>query len=214
MRPDVAARCRADAAASPLADPAIAYPAWYLRRWHFLPEGYLSRRSAVLYDSLIRTVYNTGSERRIIRALVGLLRRKGGGQDTLELGCGPGRALAAAREHLPHARLTGVDLSPFMLELARDRLAQRGVELLHADACALPLSSGAFPAITATHFFGHLPRDVAAAAFAEARRVLSRDGRLYVVDHSWHPRQAPGFRSVGTLRLLRGMVRIEAFQPD
>ena len=41
------------AAKLPLANREVDYPEWYLHRWHFLPEGYLSRRSAAAYEHLI-----------------------------------------------------------------------------------------------------------------------------------------------------------------
>jgi demethylmenaquinone methyltransferase/2-methoxy-6-polyprenyl-1,4-benzoquinol methylase len=101
-----------------------------------------------------------------------------------------------------------------MLELARDRLAAApGIRLVHGDARELPFEDASFEAITATHFFGHLPAAEAAAALAEARRLLAPGGQLFVVDHSWHPRVAAGLRSLGLARLLGGLQRLEVFKP-
>ncbi len=196
-----------------MAEPAVAYPAWYVHRWHFLPEGYLSRRSVAAYDAMVRNVYNVAAEGEIIRTMVRKVR-EARPASVLDLGCGPGRYLAALRRALPASDLTGADLSPFMLELARDRLATApGIRLVHGDARQLPFDDASFEAITATHFFGHLPKAEAAAALAEARRLLAPGGRLYVVDHSWHPRRLMRLRSVGLLRLLGGLQRLEVFEP-
>jgi SAM-dependent methyltransferase len=62
------------------------------------------------------------------------------GRATLDLGCGEGRGGVLLRE-LGH-RVTGVDLAPTMARLARETGAY--VEVLHADAAALPLADGAF----------------------------------------------------------------------
>lgn len=55
------------------------------------------------------------------------------GRSVLELGCGTGRILAPlAREGL---EVTGVDNSPAMLEVARERVAGLPVTLVEADMC-------------------------------------------------------------------------------
>ena len=196
-----------------MAEPAVAYPSWYVRRWHFLPEGYLSRRSVAAYDAMVRNVYNVAAEGEVIRTMVRRVR-EARPANVLDLGCGPGRYLAALRKALPVSDLTGADLSPFMLELARDRLATTpGIRLVHGDACELPFEDASFEAITATHFFGHLPKAEAATALAEARRLLAPGGRLFVVDHSWHPRIGTRLRSLGLARLLGGLQRLEVFEP-
>ena len=50
-----------------MADPKVSYPDWYLTRWHFLPEGYVSRRSARLYQEYIPALYNQGRDERLRR---------------------------------------------------------------------------------------------------------------------------------------------------
>ena len=203
--------CLAQAATSPMATEAVTYPRWYLHRWHFLPEGYLSRRSAGLYDALIRRVYNVASEDSLHAALVRRIRGHGPGA-VLEVGAGPGNALARMRRALPHARLTGIDLSPFLLERARDRLPGDAVQLVHGDATELPWPERSFDAVVAQHFLGHLPRGTAGRAWDEAGRVLRPGGRLYVLDHAWHPRLHAELRPVASQRLLGGLARLDVFE--
>lgn len=196
-----------------MAGPAVRYPDWYLQRWHLLPEGYLSRRSVAGYEAVIRNVYNAAAEGHVLGTLVRRLRASRPGR-ALDLGCGPGRCLAALRRAFPASELTGVDLSPFMLELARDRLAAGGgASLVHADARETLLEEKTFDTITAIHLLGHVPRGAALAMLAEARRLLAPGGRLFVVDHSWHPRQSAGFRSETRQWLLGGLLRLETLTP-
>jgi len=204
-------RCLAEAAASPMSAQAVGYPRWYLHRWHFLPEGYLSRRSAALYDSVIRRVYNGASESSLHAALARRVRRQAP-ESVLEVGAGPGNALSVLHDALPSASLTGVDLSPFLLERARERLAGARVDLVHGDATELPWSEPAFDAVVAEHFLGHLPSDAAARAWREAARVLRPGGRLYVLDHAWH-RGLPGvLQPRASQRLLGGLARLDVFE--
>ena len=69
----------------------------------------------------------------------------------LDLGTGTGAAAKAVAQRYPQADVTGIDLSPAMIEEARrrlpDELAGR-VELLVADASELPFPDGAVQLVT------------------------------------------------------------------
>ena len=200
--------CAADARAHGWHDTCVDYPRWYLKRWHFLPEGYLSRRSAWGYEAVIRPVYHVASEAQMLRSVVARAARQAPAR-ILDLGCGPGHALQAFARAFPAALLTGVDLSPFLLERAEATLAafDNRVRLVHGDATRLQLEDEAFDAAFAAHLIGHLPVRKAAEALAEARRTLRPGGRLYLIDHAWHPTLAPGFRLIGERRLNGGIIR-------
>jgi SAM-dependent methyltransferase len=94
------------------------------------------------------------------------------GRRVLDIGCGTGRFLAQLAEI---ARAWGVDASPEMLEVARTRAGGAGLKLGSAEE--LPFKDGWFERAT-MWLVAHLvdrPR-----TFAEAHRVLSRDGRFAV----------------------------------
>ena len=137
MAPEVAEACIRDAAAAPRANPAVGYPRWYLHRWHFLPEGYLSRRSVARYESVVRRLYNVLQEEHAHRAIAAILKKRSA-REIVDIGCGPGRLLRTVGSLLPEARLHGVDLSPYMLERAAERAGR--VSLVHADGAALPFA--------------------------------------------------------------------------
>ena len=139
MHPSLAQRCVAEAARSPRSNPRVSYPRWYLQRWHFLPEGYLSRRSAAGYETVVRQLYNLTRESAVLKSLLKLMQAEKH-DDVLELGCGPGRALQALSEGQPKTHLTGLDLSPFMLERAerRNHGAPRA-NLVHGDGGRAPV---------------------------------------------------------------------------
>ncbi|MEX0783852.1 MAG: class I SAM-dependent methyltransferase [Dehalococcoidia bacterium] len=211
LSPERVDACLAEAAGSPMAADGVEYPTWYLHRWHFLPEGYLSRRSSAMYDAVVRRVYNVASEARLHAALVAALMRQGA-EDILELGSGPGNGLLAMHTALPSTKVTGIDLSPFLLEMAHDRLPERAAELVHGDATRLPWSDGAFDAVVSQHVLGHLPPAAALTAWNEASRVLRPGGRLYLLEHAWHKRRPGPLRPALKQPLLAGLIRLEAFE--
>ena len=99
---------------------------------------------------------------------------------TLELAIGTGLNLP---EYPDDAAVTGIDLTPEMLEQARRRAADLGrrVELCEGDAQALPFPDGAFDTVLATYAMCSVP-DLP-LTIAEAGRVLRSGGRLILVDH-------------------------------
>jgi SAM-dependent methyltransferase len=98
----------------------------------------------------------------------------GPGTRLLDVGCGPGTITAAAAARGAHA--VGVDLAAGMLALGRARHPH--LELLEADAEALPFPDDAFDALVGGFVLNHLP--AVEAAVAEAARVLAPGGRMAV----------------------------------
>jgi SAM-dependent methyltransferase len=85
----------------------------------------------------------------------------------LVVGCGEGVEV----DHLARevaAPVVGLDLT------VDPRWKRPGVQLLRADARALPFRDGAFDALYCYHVLEHVPGP--AGAVAEARRILARDG--------------------------------------
>ena len=94
------------------------------------------------------------------------------GRATLDLGCGEGRA-GVVLARLGH-RLTGVDLAPSMVRLARETGAY--ADVVHADAAALPFGDASFDLVLA--FMSLQDMDDAAGAVRESARVLEPGGSL------------------------------------
>jgi len=211
MPPSAAVRAESRARRAPAADPSVDYPAWYLRRWHFFPEGYLSAGGVRNYDRFIRPLYYEGHERKALAALtrevvrVHATTREGPRPTILDVGCGTGRMLAAIRRRLPASDLTGLDLSPFMVAESRARLADTA-RIVHADACSLPWDSASFDVAVAAHVLGHVPRPVATRMLTEIARTLRPGGTLLVVEHSWHTLPLAGWVEGRSTSLAGGLI--------
>jgi SAM-dependent methyltransferase len=167
----------------PFADPGVEYPEWYFRRWHFLPEGYLSERGVLLYDRLIRPIYWAGSEGRVVGLVARWLERTGA-RRVLEVAPGPGRLLAGLRDRLPAVDFRAIELSPYFVALARRRLGDDAV--IHGDARDLGRVAGVFDAVIGAHYLGHLPHAERGAAFEALVRVVRPGGSVVTIEHRWH----------------------------
>ncbi|TDD15599.1 class I SAM-dependent methyltransferase [Nonomuraea diastatica] len=111
--------------------------------------------------------------------------------DVLDLGCGTGSLtlLLARQGH----RLTGVDLSPRMIERARRKLSSAGctAPLLVGDAGDPPVAAGAsFDVILVRHLVWTLPDPD--AALRRWLGLLRPAGRLVLVEGHWQSARAAG----------------------
>jgi len=101
------------------------------------------------------------------------------GEAVLDVGCGSGATTFEAAWRVgPTGRAVGVDISPALVELARRRAGEdglEGVEFLHADAQAHVFEAG-FDAIVSRFGVMFFPEPV--AAFANLRAPLKPSGRL------------------------------------
>jgi ubiquinone/menaquinone biosynthesis C-methylase UbiE len=99
---------------------------------------------------------------------------------TLEVGIGTGLDLPLYAADL---KLYGIDLSPEMLAIARERAGAlgRGVDLRVGDAHELPYESENFDTVVSIYTLCNVPDH--ALAIKEMKRVLRPEGRLILVDH-------------------------------
>jgi len=98
----------------------------------------------------------------------------------LDLCCGTGRQLAML--HSAGLRCAGVDLSEAMLAQARIQ-CPKDVELLKADATATPYPEGSFDLCTIAFALHERPHAIRLGLLAEAQRVLTPCGTIFVLDY-------------------------------
>ena len=100
--------------------------------------------------------------------------------EVLEVAVGTGRNFPFYPEGV---RLIGIDLSPAMLEIARKKAEELGLDadLREGDAQELPFPDASFDAVVCTLSLCNIPDD--RRAVAEMKRVLRPRGRLLLLDH-------------------------------
>jgi arsenite methyltransferase len=106
------------------------------------------------------------------------------GEAILDIGCGCGvDTMVAAAMTGPTGRVVGIDVTPEMLERARQDLAQtslKNVTFEKAGAEALPFPDGSFDVVISNGAFNLVPDK--SKALEEAFRVLRPGGRLMMAD--------------------------------
>lgn len=120
------------------------------------------------------------------------LLRVGEGDRLLDIACGPGLALELAR--IRGATVAGIDASPRLVAIARDRVPDGDVRI--GDMAGLPWGDEAFDVVTSFRGLWATTRE----ALGEASRVLRSDGRISVT--TWgHIKYSPGAWALSPLRL-------------
>lgn len=117
----------------------------------------------------------------------------------LDVACGPGIVACAAARHASH--VTGIDLTPAMIEQAQRRQQATGLGNLDwhvGNACALPFNDGAFDVVLTRYSFHHLPE--AKVALREMKRVCRPGGRLVVIDATPSPESQAAYDRMEILR--------------
>ena len=91
----------------------------------------------------------------------------------LDVGCGAGNIL----EQLPAGEKHGLDLSPYMVKRAKERLGN-SAKILRGDAEQLPFENGTFDRVIASSLLSHVlhPEQVV----SELSRVTKPDGRIVI----------------------------------
>jgi SAM-dependent methyltransferase len=120
-------------------------------------------------------------------------------QNICDFGCGSGEM--ACRLGLLGYRVTGIDVSPDLIEVARERAVLEGVadrvQFIVADAAAAPVIDGAFDAVLAMSVVHHMPAE---EAFDALERLLSPGGRIAFLEPVAYSR---------TLQWLRNRTPVE-----
>ncbi|CAG9465589.1 unnamed protein product [Pedinophyceae sp. YPF-701] len=177
-------------------------PQYYRKKtFHFQTDGWMSSRSAGVYETSTETLF-LGRQDAMQRQTLVPLRAwmdenagpEGRGASMLELACGTGRFGTFVRDNYPLADLTLLDASPFYLQAARDNMryweslrgSQRSlgrVSFVQGMAEQLTaVEDASMDVVYSVYMFHELPREVRKQVFEEVARVLKPGGVFVLTD--------------------------------
>lgn len=98
----------------------------------------------------------------------------------LDVGCGTGEMLRLISETYPKIKLTGVDISPNMLDKAKSKIGNIA-NLIISDSEKLPFDDNSFELVMCNDSFHHYPSPL--NVLSEFNRVLKPKGILLISDY-------------------------------
>lgn len=142
-----------------------------------------------LYDAIIDGPLSIGRMRR------GLLRRMGdlNNRRILDVGSGTGTMSIMVKQAFPGAQVVGLDGDPQILEIARAKARNLGLEIQFEQGMSfeLPYPEHSFDVVLTSMMLHHLTREDKQQTAREMYRVLRLGGKLFGADFA-APRSALG----------------------
>lgn len=178
-------------------NPQLVYPKYYLTSFHAYDSGNMSWEAATEVEVAARAVHagiwpEAGSQgdAKLRQSFFEVLHTQISTppQDILDLGCSVGMSTFALQQQYPHARCTGVDLSPYFLAVAQLRSRQKQAELthpiawIHAAAESTGLPDASFDLVSLFLVCHELPQTATRQILQEARRLLRPNGHLAIME--------------------------------
>ncbi|CAK0848801.1 unnamed protein product [Prorocentrum cordatum] len=177
------------------------YPPYYRHTFHYQADGWLSSRSAEVYETSTEVIFTGRQDAMQRTSLVHIsdhlhnimADRSGKGVRLLEVACGTGRLMTFVRDNWPGMDVTASDLSPFYLEEARknnaywvDNFAPKGdigqASFVQANAERLPFEDASFDIVLSVYLFHEVPAEAQDNIVAEVARVLAPGGTFVLTD--------------------------------
>lgn len=176
----------------------------------FHPEG-IPWPGTVFYNALS----TTGIFQRNYELIAGDIVSYCSDGDILDIGTGPGWLLLQLHRRSPNLRITGLDVSPSMVEKARRNIERAGcsgiIEVKEGDASLLPFADDSFHTVVSTGSLHHWKNPV--TCLNEVYRVLRNRGYALMYDIvSDTPTQVlnEAARAFGKLRIM--LLWLHAFE--
>lgn len=171
----------------------VGLPRYYRQNFHYQTDGYLSERSAKLYEFQVEALFAGTADAMRRRAYVPLAKHLDGAPTLLDIGAGTGRFLSFVKSARPDWKTIALDLSEPYLKRARRALkGQRNAAFVAAAAEDMPLPDESVDAAVSIYLFHELPPKVRAAAAKEIARVL-KPGGIFVLAETIQTGDAPEF---------------------
>eukprot|EP01024_Parvocaulis_polyphysoides_P034659 TRINITY_DN306_c1_g1_i4.p1 TRINITY_DN306_c1_g1~~TRINITY_DN306_c1_g1_i4.p1 ORF type:complete len:508 (+),score=73.91 TRINITY_DN306_c1_g1_i4:96-1619(+) len=180
------------------------YPDYYKNTFHYQTDGWMSSKSAQIYEASTETVFFGRQDVMLRHTLIPIRnwlknnKKQLKNMHALEVAAGTGRFATFFKDNYPDIHLTVSELSPFYLEQARKNMDEwynlrmnknsnqqsqcMNVDFVQAAAENLPFDDSSFDIVYCTYLFHETPYDVRVKAIDEFSRVLRPGGILVVTD--------------------------------
>jgi len=170
-------------------NPDFTAPKWWSDHWiHRSTGGWDGHKymgfvhGEIIHRLMVEKMYPGGIFRQ--RRMIAEKAPRDDYKDILEMGTSSGHFTVGLQEAYPDAQITGVDLSPRMLEQAYRVANERGWgwKLYERDATDTRFADESFDLVASYIMLHEMPAEAVKASFREAFRVLRPGGDILFID--------------------------------
>ena len=108
---------------------------------------------------------------------------KGSGASVLDLGCGTGLELEFFFDRVPDARVTGIDLSPGMLQALKEKFPDKTLTLFQGSYFDLPFGEKLYDAAVSVESLHHFTQAEKLPLYRKLCRALKERGYFVLTDY-------------------------------
>jgi len=183
----------------------IKYPDYYLKPFHAYDDGNLSWEAAMEVESAALTVHapifstdNKQLDRNgdfMLRdnyhkcMLQSLNKHDFKPKKILDIGCSTGLSTIKLHESFPNVEIFGIDLSPYMLAVAKQNLesieyvdAKQHIQYIHSKGEDIEINEKQINLISMCLVLHELPTDISKQIFTQAYDILPNNGVFSIMD--------------------------------
>jgi len=162
------------------------FPNYFKRNFHFQTDGYLSKNSASLYDQQVDILFSglaDNMRRCFLPFLTEYFKNTQKNLSILEMAAGTGAGTEQLITLFPDAEITLNDLSPYYLEISKEKFRNYNFNYLTGEAHHLSnLQPDSFDLSFHIFLFHEIPREVRKKVLQEQIRLAKKDGLIVIVD--------------------------------
>lgn len=162
------------------------YPKYFTRNFHFQTDGYLSQKSADLYDTQVEILF--GGAGNVMRCLLlSLLDNhiKDRRFHALELASGTGKGTDLLKKKYPYCVVDVSDISDFYVKKSRETLKDyQDLNFLVEDATKVSLKENSKDLVFHIFLFHEMPLDERKQVIKEMLRIMKLGAHGVIVDSS------------------------------
>lgn len=162
------------------------FPSYFTRNFHFQSDGYLSERSAKLYDQQVDILF-TGLANTMRRCFLPFAKeyfeKTFRPLDILEMAAGTGSGAEQLIHIFPKANYTLNDLSPYYLNQAKHKFKEKPFQYVEGEAHQLSqLKDESFDLTFHIYLFHEIPEDLRFEVIREQIRLTKKNGLVIICD--------------------------------